>query len=169
MTFYLQLMTSTGQMDRQIYVVQYVIRSPTGGRGPLRKLSKMLAYMKQLNVVWSACIKETVERPTIHTKLSTYNTFINVMCNTSINYILQKIMQNTKTNKKKCTHYISMTLHIGHRTVLHQIYYIYRPERHSDSVNLYQCHWLVIQYLDFPQWSSQMQHMTISSGISHSS
>ena len=33
-----------------------------------------LAYMKQLNVVRSASVEETVERPTINTKLSTYNT-----------------------------------------------------------------------------------------------
>jgi len=31
----------------------------------------MLAYMKQLNVVRFAGVEETVERPTIHTKLST--------------------------------------------------------------------------------------------------
>jgi len=33
----------------------------------------MLAYMKELYVVWSACIEESMKWTTIHTKLSIYN------------------------------------------------------------------------------------------------
>ena len=40
------------------------------------KLRTMLAYMKKLNVVWSACIEETVKWTSIHTELSIYDTLI---------------------------------------------------------------------------------------------